>query len=113
MVRRAACLAVGATLTAASCGSITGPGLDIRTMHVASTRVTCQGFVEQTCYQVRERPDQPWVLLYEEIRGFQHEAGFEYTIRVLQTRVQDPPADGSSLEFRLLAVVRKVAVPPA
>lgn len=103
--------AVGVMLPALACSPITGPGLEIATFDVASERVECQGVVQQMCYLTRRSADAPWEFFYSEIHGFRFEAGHQYTVRVVIRHVRNPPADGSSLEYALVAVVRKIPTP--
>jgi hypothetical protein len=77
-------------------------------MDVAPQRVSCVGVGPQECLRVRQHPDTAWTLFYDGIEGFQFEAGFEYTLRVAVRPVPNPPADGSTLAYRLLAILRKV-----
>ena len=60
------------------------------------------------CLQVRERPDAPWHLFYDVIEGFTYEPGYQYALRVAVRVVPNPPADGSSVAYRLLAILTKV-----
>lgn len=76
-------------------------------VYVGPQRVDCEGMGPQKCYQVKERLEDPWLLFYDEIEGFNYEEGYTYEIRVEETQVADPPADGASFKWRLLAVVRK------
>jgi hypothetical protein len=59
------------------------------------------------CFLVKERADQSWQNFYEEIEGFQYEAGFEYEIQVEVRKIANPPADGSSLKYVLRRVISK------
>ena len=67
----------------------------------------CIGIGPQECLQVREQSDAPWQLFYGHIEGFAYEPGFRYVLRVAVSPVPDPPADGSSLAYRLLRVVSR------
>jgi hypothetical protein len=96
---------------AASCSSITEPRERLFTLEVAEQRVPCVGMFPRECLQARERSDAPWELFYDPIEGFTYEPGFRYVLRVAERRVPDPPADGSSLAYRLLLVVSKTAAP--
>ncbi len=80
-------------------------------MEVAESRVACVAVGPTECLQVRERPDAPWQLFYGGIEGFVYEPGFRWVLRIAVTPVQDPPADGSSLAYRLLHVVSKTPAP--
>jgi hypothetical protein len=99
---------IGAVLTACN---VFGPSERIAVMDIASQRVPCVGVGPQECLLVREHPDTAWSLFYDGIAGFDFEPGFEYTVRVAIRHVDNPPADGSSLAYRLLAILRKA--PPA
>ncbi len=75
-----------------------------KTVYVDSQRVACSGMGRQTCYRVRENPDGPWSLWYGPIEGLDFEPGVAYTLRVRETRVENPPADASSIRWQLLGV---------
>ena len=91
----------------AACGGLFGPDARTVTLDVASQRVPCQGVGPQECFRVREHPDTTWSLFYDAIEGFTFEPGFEYTIRVRVTEIANPPQDGSSAAYRLIAILRK------
>lgn len=86
-------------------------GACVVVMDIASQCVPCTGVFQQECFRVRQHPDTAWTLFYDSIDGFAFEAGFEYTLRVRVRTVPDPPADGSSLAYQLLLVLRKA--PPS
>jgi hypothetical protein len=90
------------------CSDLFGPKEREVTMDVAPHRVACTGVGPQECLRVREHPETAWTLFYGDIEGFEFQEGFEYTIRVAVRRVRNRPGDGSSLAYRLIAVLRKV-----
>lgn len=100
----AACLAVGV----AGCSDPFGPDERMVVMDVAPRTVSCMGGEEglRECLQVRWHPDTSWTFFYDGIAGFDYEAGFDYTVAIAMRRVLNPPADGSSHAFRLLAILR-------
>lgn len=95
-----------------ACAASTEPQFRrIETLYVAASTVTCSDWYgPTTCLQVRRDPTAPWLPFLEDIQGFTHEPGFEYELRVLVFHLREPPADGSSEEYRLAHVVRRVAV---
>ena len=95
-------------LSVVACAGPSGPRTDVLTLDVAAARVACQGAFSQECYSVRQPSTTNWTLFYDTIEGFDYQSGFEYTIRVERRSVPNPPADGSSFSYRLLAVLRKV-----
>jgi hypothetical protein len=70
--------------------------------------VDCEGVGPQTCLQVAESEDGDYHLFYDSIEGFSFEEGTTYVIDVAVEQVEDPPEDGSSIEYRLLDVVEEV-----
>lgn len=103
-------------LSVLGCADLSGPKEEIVTLDVASGYITCSRppmGIESECLQVRANSDEPWSVFYDSVEGFDYEPGFEYTLRVAVREIADPPQDGSSLAYRLLAVLRKVAAPPA
>lgn len=100
-------------ISAQGCLSTTGPRERVLTFEVAETVVPCMTMFETTCLQVRERTDAPWQAFSTPIEGFQYTPGYRYTLRVVEREIPNPPADGSSLAYRLVAVLAKVAVPAA
>lgn len=83
----------------------------VKTLQVAPTRVECTGVGPQTCLQVRESSDAAWTLLHDPIAGFDYEPGYLYEIRVREQAVENPPADGSSVQRTLVSVLGKTPVP--
>ena len=79
-----------------------------KTLFIAPERKPCTGVAPMECLQVRESPDLAWQYFYSEIEGFAHEPGYVYELRVLEQTVPNPPADGSSLRWRLVKVVSRM-----
>lgn len=117
---RIAALALGMVGLVAACGRAPSPasttpptrtaappaGIE-KTLFVAAERKPCTGVAPMECLQVRESTDRPWQHFYSEIEGFVFEPGFDYELRVLEEKVANPPADGSSLRWTLVTVVSK------
>lgn len=98
----------------ASCCNPSGPGDRVLTLQVASTKVPCTGMFPTECLQIRSGPEESWGALYEGIKGFTYEPGYEYTLRVSRQTIDNPPADGSSIVYRLVAVLfRQLVTPPS
>jgi hypothetical protein len=79
---------------------------------VRERRADCQGEGERKCLQVREVESGEWRNFYANIEGFDYEEGNAYEVRVEVTEVPRPPADASSLRYRLLEVISKRKVTP-
>ena len=60
------------------------------------------------CLRVRVEPDTVWSLFYGSIDGFDYEEGFTWRIEAERRPIVNPPADGSSVAFRLLEILAKV-----
>lgn len=76
-----------------------------RIVQIAGQRAPCTGVAQQLCLQVRTQPGAPWERHYGDIEGFDWQVGVEYVLRVRETTVARPPADGSSLRWTLLEVL--------
>jgi hypothetical protein len=82
----------------------------IITMTVASKKVVSfTSIAPITSLNVKiEGNSQGWFpLTNSEIQGFEYEEGFEYVLKVNQKHVENPPADGSSIEYVLIEVLSK------
>lgn len=78
-----------------------------KTLFVKEALVDCEGEGPMQCMQVREGGSDEWVLFYDRIEGFTYEEGYAYELRVAVEPRAKPPADASSLRYRLLEVVTK------
>lgn len=98
--------ALAALILAACCG-ITGPESEQFTLYVAPHTVECTGEGVQQCLLVRRSVAAEWTNFYDAIEGFTYEPGFDWTLRVSSREVRNPPADGSSIAYRLITVLEK------
>ena len=76
-----------------------------RIVQIAGQRAPCTGVSRQLCLQVRTQPGAPWELHYGDIEGFDWKMGVEYVLRVRETTVARPPADGRALRWTLVEVL--------
>lgn len=81
------------------------------TWNVSAHRAPCMGFIPSLCLLVSDPGSSQPSFHYDGIAGLTPRWGHEYTVDVLITPVADPPADGSSLDFKLLRIRRDEAVP--
>ncbi|AXT48944.1 MULTISPECIES: META and DUF4377 domain-containing protein [Chromobacterium] len=81
-----------------------------RFVYVAAERKPCTGVAPMQCLQIRESKDQPWQLHYGEIEGFKPEPGIAYRLRLKEFKVENPPADASSIRWVLDMVVEQEVV---
>lgn len=58
------------------------------------------------CLRVKEENESEW-RNHSGIAGFNYEKGYQYQLKVDKIALSNPPADGSSIEYRLLEVVSK------
>ena len=83
------------------------------TMRVNYYRQSCQGEGVFNCYLTQEGNQvgtNNWNLFYDQIKGFQYEAGFVYTLKVRVEKLENPPADGSASKYILIETVSKEKV---
>jgi uncharacterized protein DUF4377 len=79
----------------------------VETLLVRDQLAECVGEGTRKCLQVRASEGEAWRNFYAKIEGFEYEPSYAYELRVEVTRAAQPPADGSSLRYRLLEVVSK------
>lgn len=80
-------------------------GERIETLWIGPQLVDCVGVVPQKCMEIRRAADGQVEWFYDSIEGFDHMIGTSYQIKVAVTDVENPPADASSLHYRLVEVV--------
>ncbi len=74
---------------------------------IASQTTIGYGVAPQTCFLVKENNDTTWSLFYSDIEGFNYEPGYEYVIEVEKKHIENPPADGSSIRYKLIKTISK------
>jgi hypothetical protein len=114
VIARAIVLSVGVVACAAGgARHDTGAsaGAERLTLEVGPARVPCTGEARTQCLRVRVLPDTAWQLFYSRIDGFDFEDGFRWRLEVERRRVPNPPADASSLSYRLVRVISKERAP--
>ena len=81
-----------------------------KTIYVGPEIIPCEGEAPQMCLQVKENPLDEYTYFYDQIEGFNFEAGYEYVIRISEETIDSPPAGGSSIRWVLLEVISKTSV---
>ena len=66
-----------------------------KTIYIADYMVDCEGVAPQKCYLVKENVADDWMYWYDEIEGFDYEAGYEYELQVNEVSASSQPADVS------------------
>lgn len=79
----------------------------ISTYTIASKTTIGYGVGPMNCMLVKEGDGENWNLFYSQIEGFSYEPGYEYVLQVRKEKIDNPPADGSSIRYRLVKVVSK------
>lgn len=83
-------------------------GGDEKTFIVAPQTVDCTGVAPMKCLQVKETQSGNWTNFYSNIEGFTYEPGYEYVLKVKTEKIQNPPADASSIKYTLVKQVSKI-----
>ncbi len=83
---------------------------ETKTLYIGPKLEDCTGAGAQKCMMVRENPDEDYQYFYDPIAGFDYEEGYEYEIVVTVEKVENPPADGSSLKYSLVKIIDKTPV---
>ncbi len=80
---------------------------ETKKIYIASHLTDCEGVAPQKCMLIKSRPSEDWTYFYDTIEGFNYEEGYSYELEVAVTRIENPPADGSSLQYSLLKILSK------
>lgn len=109
LIRTLLCAAIAALFTA--CSHLSKPATNVSTWTVAPKRADCVGVAPMKCLVIQDntKPNSQPTFLYSNIEGFDYLEGFEYRIEVESTTVANPPADGSSIRYRLVKLLSKTA----
>jgi len=95
-----------------------GQKKDTIKLTIASQTVDCSGVGKQKCMLVKKGNAGEWEYFYSPIEGFNYEEGNEYVVEVEQKKVDNAPADASSIRYILVKQLSKTAktsdnLPPA
>lgn len=82
-------------------------GRDVVEVTVASELRDCSGVGRMQCMLVKFPGYQSWEYFYSPIEGFEYEPGYEYVLKVRKQKVENPPADASSVKYTLVKTVSK------
>jgi heat shock protein HslJ len=80
------------------------PSANQKILEVAPNLVDCVGVAPTKCLQVRE-VGADWQNFFGSIEGFNFKPDFSYKLLVNVTKLQNPPADGSSLKYTLVRLL--------
>jgi hypothetical protein len=96
-----------AVLIALSASSAGAQAPATKTLWVAHYRVDCVGVGPQKCMLVKEEQYSPWQTFYGQIEGFDYVEGYAYELRVVEEKIDNPPADGSSIRVKVVEVISR------
>ena len=79
----------------------------VRVMNIAPVLSPCVfGMLQTACLQARFAGwHQAWSSIYGGITGFDHILGSAYRLLVLETHVENPPADGSAMLYSIIKIL--------
>lgn len=79
-----------------------------RIFTIAPKTASCTGVTPMECLRVKIGAVKTWSNWYQDIVGFTYEPGYTYRLRVLSEKIENPPADGSSINYTLSKVIAKI-----
>lgn len=79
----------------------------VRVVTIAPQTVACTGVGPMNCLQAKFIWPKEWGNLYFGIKGFDFVSGYTYRLLVLENRIANPVADGSSIEYSLIKILSK------
>lgn len=86
---------------------------EVSTIWINATKAKCNaGLMDKECYLIKkDKSQEKWEFMSDEIEGFQYEEGYEYEIMIRTEKIANPPMDASSLKYSLLKVISKTSSP--
>lgn len=79
-----------------------------KTLYVAPHTSPCSGVGKTNCLLVKTDKDQAeWKYFYTNIEGFIYEGGYDYELLIKESKIENPPADASSIQYTLIKIVSK------
>ncbi|WP_177190183.1 DUF4377 domain-containing protein [Myroides guanonis] len=83
---------------------------EIKRMFVKENTVSCVGVAPMQCLQIKYEDQNQWSNFYSNIKGFDYEPGYRYELMVKETAIplNQVPADASSINYELEALISKV-----
>lgn len=74
---------------------------------IASRQGDCVGVAPQKCLLVKMGETEEWTFFYDQIEGFTYEPGYEYVLEIKKDKIDNPPADHSSMKYTLVKEISK------
>lgn len=81
-------------------------------LFIAPYKVDCAGVGAMECLLVKNEENQPWQNFYSPIKGFKHEAGISYKLKVKINKEKNIPADASSFTYELIQILESKPYQP-
>lgn len=79
-----------------------------KTIYIAPEKRPCTGVGKMDCMLIKtDKGQENWQFFYNQIEGFDYEEGYEYELLIKETKIDNPPADASSIKYTLVKVVMK------
>lgn len=95
-------------ITMVQCSVAKSEQENVKTLYVSAEQKDCSaGVRKMKCMLVKEKKTGEWEYFYNPISGFTYQPGYEYELKIRVQKVENPPADASSLKYILLEEVSK------
>ena len=78
-----------------------------KVIFVGPSLVDCVGVGPQKCMLIKEDPNSKWKNFYDKIEGFDFTEGHSYKIMVQISEIENPPADSSSIKYKLIEIIEE------
>lgn len=102
----AAILGFGLMIGVAQAQPVSILGDDEAFLIVKGQKAECMGVAPMQCLQVKNSFDQPeWENFFAGIEGFEFTEGESTLLKVKTTKIDNPPADASSIRYELIETV--------
>ena len=103
-------MVVALSILITSCSNDEPEKANIRINHYQDTGY---GSFKQLIYLVQENEaidTDKWSVFYDNIEGFNYEPGYIYDLTISKEKINNPPADGSAVHYKLEQLISKKPV---
>lgn len=81
------------------------------TIYISGKLSDCTGVAPQKCLQIKFNAGDKWTNFYNNIDGFTHKEGTDFTLKVKREDIKNPPADAATFKYILVEILEEQPTP--
>jgi len=76
-----------------------------KTIYVADLYSDCDDDPLKKCLKIKDAVEDNWILLNDQIEGFDYKEGYTYKIEVIGTKIKNPSVDEHAYKYKLVNLI--------